>query len=589
MFQYKNFFPFSTIRKGQKKAIEFILNSFLHKKKKYVILEAGTGVGKSAIGLTISRYLQHIQKQQPERQPEQQQDLGSTSNPPPQKGSYILTTQKILQQQYMDDYAPLKDEELTGECMSGGSGGGPVDIEDLCSISSATNYKCCMNPSVSCASSQRILKVADRRSEFFINCTRKCVYKTKKKKFIKSHDGVTNFAYFLAETMYVGEFKPRDLLIIDECHNISTEISGFIDIKIEKSFAEDQLDLFFPTENKGIYSWVKNEYEPELTKFKEEKEGNMEKHLTNTHKLSHDQAINLSKEIELLDKHVCKVRRFLKFYTRENWTIYVTEDQREIEIKPIDIAPFTDEVLFKYGANHVLMMSATILSKKKFCILNGLDPTEVDFIQIESPFLNENKPIMVLPTGPMSKLHLEKTMPKIIANIKKIMSKYPKYKGIIHCHTYKIAYMIRKSIKSNRLLLHNSKNRQETLDFHMKSLRPTVLLSPSMTEGIDLKDDLSRFQIICKIPYPYLGDPLTQKRNKKWPWWYEYETAKTLVQGIGRSVRSQKDYAITLILDSCWINFYHQCKHYFPTEFQKSIFTYKKLLQSKKRNFNLIS
>jgi Rad3-related DNA helicase len=26
--------------------------------------------------------------------------------------------------------------------------------------------------------------------------------------------------------------------------------------------------------------------------------------------------------------------------------------------------------------------------------------------------------------------------------------------------------------------------------------------SPSMTEGIDLKDDLSRFQIICKVPYP---------------------------------------------------------------------------------------
>jgi len=445
-----------------------------------------------------------------------------------------------------------------------------------------------MNPSVSCASSQRILKVADRRSDFFINCTRKCRYKTKKKEFIKSHDGVTNFAYFLAETMYVGEFKPRELLIVDECHNISSEISGFIDIKIEKSFAEDQLDLFFPTENKGIYTWIKNDYEPELMKFKEEKEQNMEKHLAATHRLSHDQAVKLSKDIEILDKHSCKVRRFLNFYTRENWIIHITED-KNIEIKPIDVAQFTNEVLFKYGANYVLMMSATVLSKKKFCILNGLNPSEVDFLQIESPFLYENKPIMILPAGPMSKSHLEKTMPKIIANIIKIMKKYSTYKGIVHCHTYKIAQMIKKTIKSNRLLLHNSRNRKETLNLHLKSPHPTVLLSPSMTEGIDLKDNLSRFQIICKIPYPYLGDPLTQKRSKKWLWWYEYETAKTLIQGIGRSVRSQKDYAITLILDSCWINFYHQCKHYFPPEFQKSIFTYKELLQSKKRNCSLIS
>ena len=29
-----------------------------------------------------------------------------------------------------------------------------------------------------------------------------------------------------------------------------------------------------------------------------------------------------------------------------------------------------------------------------------------------------------------------------------------------------------------------------------------------MAEGVDLKGDSSRFQIICKIPYPYLGDKL---------------------------------------------------------------------------------
>ena len=50
---YAQFFPFPEIREPQERAIDFILNSF--KTSRFVILEAGTGVGKSAIGVTVSR------------------------------------------------------------------------------------------------------------------------------------------------------------------------------------------------------------------------------------------------------------------------------------------------------------------------------------------------------------------------------------------------------------------------------------------------------------------------------------------------------------------------------------------------------
>ena len=30
----------------------------------------------------------------------------------------------------------------------------------------------------------------------------------------------------------------------------------------------------------------------------------------------------------------------------------------------------------------------------------------------------------------------------------------------------------------------------------------TIILAPAMHEGLDLKDDLARFQIITKVPYP---------------------------------------------------------------------------------------
>ena len=101
----------------------------------------------------------------------------------------------------------------------------------------------------------------------------------------------------------------------------------------------------------------------------------------------------------------------------------------------------------------------------------------------------------------------------------------------------------------------------------MTTKKASVLLSPSMTEGVDLKGDLSRFQIICKIPYPYLGDQIVRKRMHKHKDWYGLQTAKAIVQSCGRSVRSSKDTAVTYILDSDWKRFYGKNKHIFPKEF----------------------
>ena len=89
-----------------------------------------------------------------------------------------------------------------------------------------------------------------------------------------------------------------------------------------------------------------------------------------------------------------------------------------------------------------------------------------------------------------------------------------------------------------------------------------------MTEGVDLLGDASRFQVLCKVPYPYLGDKLVKKRMNKWKWWYPFQTAKTIIQSIGRSVRSHEDKAVTYILDSDWERFYKFNKSLFSQDFK---------------------
>jgi Rad3-related DNA helicase len=139
---------------------------------------------------------------------------------------------------------------------------------------------------------------------------------------------------------------------------------------------------------------------------------------------------------------------------------------------------------------------------------------------------------------------------------------------VVHnCTNYKIGKYLVENVKTNRFLTHDSTNRDEVLKLHINSQESTVLLSPSMMEGVDLKDDLSRFQIICKVPFPYLGDLVVKRRMELNNRWYPYSTAKSMIQSLGRSIRNETDHAISYILDSDWERFYRMNKELFPKEF----------------------
>ena len=78
------YFPFDEPRDQQVEAIELARVAF-ESDKKFVIIEAGTGVGKSAIGVALNRLLQTNEGRK-------YRSIGEWDN-----GGYFLTTQKILQ------------------------------------------------------------------------------------------------------------------------------------------------------------------------------------------------------------------------------------------------------------------------------------------------------------------------------------------------------------------------------------------------------------------------------------------------------------------------------------------------------------
>lgn len=540
---FERFFPYADIRPAQRKAIEFALKAFVEDKRRFVVMELPTGVGKSAIGVTLGRCLHHIDS-----------ELGETSNDY-KKGAYFLTTQKILQEQYVKDFG-----------LPGG---------DMRQIMSSTNYQCKYHRRQPCSESLRLLKLEkDKSSQFYRTCSFSCTYKAEKRQFLDAPASVTNFSYFLAETMYAGQLTPRELLVLDEAHNAVTELSSFIEMSVSEHFAKQVLKLVMPkiTTQHQAWKWIEGEYRPKLIVHIKHVEKVIDE-LNIADRLKTD-FVNLAKQHEMLDKHMCKINRFIELYHDENWSFDITETegrgQRRLEFKPIDVSGFAEQALFRMG-KRVLMMSATILDHEGFCQMLGLPLDQVAFLSAPSPFPVDNHPIFAYPVAKMSASTIDAELPKMAVAVESILEQHPDDKGIIHCNSYKISKYLREHIKSDRLLFHGSEDRLRRLKEHVASSRPTVLVSPSMQEGIDLKDNLSRFQIVCKVPYPYLGDKLVRKRMNKWSWWYSMQTAKTLVQSLGRSVRSETDHAVSYILDADWERFFSRNSKLFPQHFKDAL------------------
>ena len=542
---YKKYFPYSQIRPEQSKAIEFAIDAF-EAGKKYVVLELPTGVGKSATGVTIARYIDA-------HGPVVKDDEGM-----PLTGAYIITTQKLLQEQYMNDFGPQSGRNL------------------IRTIKSSTNYKCHFYKDNTCAESKRILSKLGKQlkgTEFEKQCKNNCAYSLDKQEFIDSPLSITNFSYFLAETTYSGKLIPRSMLIVDEAHNTEAELGKFIEVTFSEKFARDILKCKIPKLDSqlAVFDWINTAYRKSLNRYVKSLEKNLVKF---------SDAIEgygeFSKQYEMLEKHIGKVDQFIDVYKSDNWTMNVVHPQegnrrgaRKFEFKPIDVSQYSHKVLFRSGAR-VLLMSATIVDKDVFCYSIGIPSNEVEFLQVPSPFPVENRPIHYIPVGSMSKNSIDSSLPVLAEAVSMILEKHKDVKGIIHTVNYRIAKYIVENVKTGRLLTHDSTNRDEALRIHIESSEPTVLISPSMMEGVDLSDDSSRFQILCKVPFPYLGDLVTKKRMERNKRWYPYTTAKSVIQSLGRSIRSETDHAISYILDSDWDRFYTRSINLFPQEFRLS-------------------
>jgi Rad3-related DNA helicase len=384
-----------------------------------------------------------------------------------------------------------------------------------------------------------------------------------------------NYAYYLAELNYSGGFTPRELLVLDEAHNAESALMSFVGVTLsDTAMTRVGIAERLPTvlEDSEYFDFAE-ELIPVFSKRSSELEHDLKKD-----SVRGELAIAYMQHKQYVDNQLRRLE-VLKESRDEGLVDWVVERGRNNEgqwlsFKPVKVSTFAPQLLFGF-AEKVLMLSATILDAPTYLRSLGIHPDEAEVIQIDSEFPPENRPIYVRKVARMTRHHIEADMPKLMKEIVDLFEAHPNDKGVIHAHSYKIASYISKHLPKeyqHRLITHlDSDGRDAALDKHLQSVLPTVLLSPSMTEGIDLADDLSRWQVICKIPYPYLGDPQVARRKDIDPAWYDWKTCLTIVQAYGRSVRSKDDYALTYVLDADFPGFIKRQQRRLPEWFLEAI------------------
>ena len=109
-----------------------------------------------------------------------------------------------------------------------------------------------------------------------------------------------------------------------------------------------------------------------------------------------------------------------------------------------------------------------------------------------------------------------------------LINKYKQYKGIIQTASYNLAKEFVKDapyeLRSRLLLYENSLEKTNFIKIHEKS-NNTILIGPSLSEGIDLPGDLCRFIIILKVPYASLKDKLVKAKMELFPSWYKADAS----------------------------------------------------------------
>ena len=519
--QFEKYIPYDEkrFRPYQKEAIRKVIEA-VESGVETIILNAPTGFGKSLVAYCICKALL---------------DEG--------KNSYIYTRTTFLQDQYLNDF------------------------EDLITAMGRSNFKCLMSKkdyfcdvgickqkeNYKCPIGVIIKDGEIELKDTGLYCSN-CKYWLQKVNAINNPISILNYPFAITDSMFVNHFKKRHLGIFDEAHCIEQTLMSALTVKITDAHIYNDLGKKLVHHN-NIEDWA-----DDLEVFADAYE-------KKTKQIDSDEkGANGVKKKEYYLNRANSLRACAKSLRDDpdNWIFNVEHpfverfDRRitRVTFKPIEIQNYTN-IIFS-NVEFKLLMSGSILKPDIYAHELGLE--DFKYIEIPSIVPANHRPIYREYAGSMSSKNIDNNFPFLVSKIKEIADRHNEQKGIIHSHSYNLNGRLVNTFKGDdRFIFHTKENREEKLNEFKNSPDDEnfIFVSPYSFEGVDFPYNEARFQIICKMPYPNLGDPQVRARmdadrrdNVVDYGWCNRMVALNLSQMYGRTNRAIDDYSVTYLLDS---------------------------------------
>lgn len=552
--------PTLEFRPYQKAVILDIIKTYLEGEKDTYLLQAPTGSGKSVIAIIVSHYL-------------------AENN----HTGYILASDLSLHSQYLDDFVKHN--------LSWGN------------IKGVDNYTCYTNHEKfslgDCKNKNMGYEAAEK-----LPCFQFCGYLTSRKKAIAAPVSLLTYAYALIQRNYVDAkmqgqgrgvpFPKRDFVICDEGHKILEIVQNHFSPKVSWEVYKRAVRLTEFLKNHKL----PQPKSPSLEIQAVIRDILIEEDTEKLHNLLYELEARLQDILGAAESIAEHAKKQFKDQIPKDWLgamglkDYIKDVHCKIQDYNVIIKKVGHDKLIKNPTdpenitfncieeNYMmvkhfhkqfgfkLIMTATMGDPKTFAKTLGIRSTR--YQKIPSMFNYEKSPIYYYTGHKLSYAEKEKNLPWAIDTVKKIIDDEKSVSGIIHTGSYEFTQKLYKSLtpfQQRRVILYEGSATKETAIREFYKRTDGILMGPSLLEGLNLTDDLSRFQIFFKVPYPSLHDRYVAAKLKVSPEWYDWKTTLSIVQGAGRSIRTPDDYARTYIIDGCFSILLRKNRQGFPQEF----------------------
>lgn len=500
-----------------------------------IVLCAPTGIGKSHIATTVTNYA---------------------------SSSFIVTGQKILQDQYARDFPWMYSLKGKNNFLC-------LDLWDSQKLdfneaSKQKDLRC--NHGV-CTR----IEIDANKKKSFVHCSFKpqieeyrirdlkteneqisgpenmCLYYDQKYKALHASHTICNYSSFfqtLKFTQGIESRLERNCLIVDEAHEIEDQIINLIGFEVLPTYLIDVNDKF------ANYNFSnKEQFVTLLSNLKNAYREKIESDLVYNKMISFKMRLQ---NIEIILNAIEQNSENILIEEKKS----STDEIEKIIFTPLEIKNYISN-FFNFPVQ--IFMSAT-LDHEIFCEMMGFNKSECKFIEIKkSPFPIENRKIQFLNISRLSSQSPQSEWHKIYAEVDKILKAHSNDKGLILTNTINqcknlLEYFSEFSedswLRIKPVYSNLEDDKEKILEEHKNTDLNQVLLSPSLWYGVDLKGDLSRFQIILKTPFASIGDLRIKRKMDLNQEWYDYKTLVKIIQGFGRSIRDKDDHAETFVLDT---------------------------------------